>query len=126
MPVILATWDAEMGGGGWLLEAGPGKKLMRPHHNQQLFMVACTCHLRDDRKYKIRGLHPGLSGQKLRLYLQNRAKGTGGMAQVVACLPSKYKVLNSVPPPVPAKKNSQWDFLNFLFAHSNLYTSVIT
>jgi hypothetical protein len=41
MPVILDTWEAEI---GINMEAIQGKKLMRPNLNQQLGVGASTCH----------------------------------------------------------------------------------
>jgi hypothetical protein len=42
------------------------------------------------------------------VWKQTKAKRTGGMAQVVQCLPSKFKALSSAPSTAKEKKPSLW------------------
>jgi hypothetical protein len=59
MPLILATWEAEIG------RITQAKMFERPHLNgKKLNMVVCACHTSSGRKYRIGGLRSRLTWAK--------------------------------------------------------------
>jgi hypothetical protein len=78
VPVIPAMQEAESGriSRGWDLaglwfQASLGKKLARPHHNQWIGVVVCTCRPSYMRKHKQEDHGLGPTGHKVRPRLNN-------------------------------------------------------
>jgi hypothetical protein len=76
MPVILATWKAEIR--RIRFKASLGKKFVRPSSQQKkLSMVVHTCYLSYCKKHKIGGLQSGPAWAKVRFYLKNNHSKKG-------------------------------------------------
>jgi hypothetical protein len=92
----------------------PGQKFRRPHLNQQLGVVVCTCHPSYYRKPKIRGLWSRSAWAKARPYLQdNKSKLGWRPGSSRELLPGKYKSLSSNPS-TAKNKNSEMPAKNCL------------
>jgi hypothetical protein len=65
MPVILATWEAEIR--RMQLKVSLGKKYSRPHLNQYLGVVTCACHPSCYGKHEIRGSQSRLAQAKSKI-----------------------------------------------------------
>jgi hypothetical protein len=95
MPVILATWEAEIDWSQFKASTDK-KKFSRPHlKRKKLGMVACACHSSDSWKCKIGGswVQAGLGEKWDCISKITTAKRVWGVAQ--DHLPSKHEALSS-------------------------------
>jgi hypothetical protein len=105
MPIILVSWEVEIG--RIAVPGLPGKKVCEtPSQQKKLGMVACS----DGGRLKQEGMVQADVGKNKRAkpHLQNNQtkKRTGDVAQTVACLPSKHKVLSTNSSPTKQQKQT--------------------
>jgi hypothetical protein len=81
MPVILATWQAEIG--RIVVRGQKGeKKTVRLPHGKKLDMVAHACHSNYSRKPKIGSVRTGLHKNRDPISQITRAKMAGGVVRL--------------------------------------------